>query len=53
MGPQEEKVTHRVAPVGVTGPGISTRPEGALLAVDHSQTNDQREKNKRVEKVIP
>ena len=53
MGTREEEVTHRVAPAGVTGTGMSTTPEEALLAVGHSQTNDQRKKNKRVEGLIP
>ena len=53
MGPREEEITHRVAPLRVTGPGIPRTSERALLAVGQSRTNEICERNKQVDKVIP
>ena len=43
MGPQEERVFHPVAPLGVSRRELSRTSKEALLAVGQSRTNDLRE----------
>ena len=50
MGPRKEEVAHRVAPLGIKGPGI---PEEALMAVGQSRMNGLCETNMRIEEVVP
>ena len=53
MDPREDELTHRVEPLGVTGPRIPRIQEGILLAADQSRLNGLRNTHMQMEEVIP